>query len=217
MEPDCTPIFRELGDDFMRLPSQGEVFDCVAAERMFTLMGAALLRILALQRKSLTAMLDETSKEERNAEILVELERTTAIVDRLESHQDRLHNFFLQPHLYDSLDDLTLVRKETLDQLNQQLTELCRFFGERRYSTHASQLVDQQIREVDQRASELVGSLQELYQQRQVLCIEREHSYETSRIENENSVRIFAELSTRLRNLVGEDTRGNPELSLRRS
>lgn len=124
MKLNLTPIIRELGDEFMSLPSQGEVFDCVAAERMFTVMSDALLRIFKLQQAALSEMLGDGEDEKKSSEILADLEQTGAILDRLELHNGRLHNFFLQPHLHDSLDKLTLVRKETLKELDWRVAEL---------------------------------------------------------------------------------------------
>lgn len=124
MKFNLIPIFRELADEFLRLPSQGEGFDCIAAERMFVVMGDALLRILKLQQTALTVMLDDAEEGKESLELLAEIEQIKAIQDRLELHHSRLHSLFLQPHLCDPLDKLTLVRKETLKELDQRVTEL---------------------------------------------------------------------------------------------
>jgi len=124
MKLNLTTIFREFGDEIMRLPRQEEVFDCLAAERMFAVMGEALQRILKLQQAALTEMLDDGEEGKNNLEILAELEQTKLILNRLELHHGRLHNFFLQPHLYDPLEKLTLVRKETLEELDYRVTEI---------------------------------------------------------------------------------------------
>jgi hypothetical protein len=56
----CTPVFKDLSDEFMRLPVKSEVFDCVATERMFAVMGVALRNLMALQRTSLTNVIEQS-------------------------------------------------------------------------------------------------------------------------------------------------------------
>ena len=117
----CDSVFRELSED---LPSEGDVFDCNAANRIIEAMDRALFSILTLQRDALELELNDLVGEVGRTKLMQEIEQTNAVFTKLSRHNGRFHNFFLLPHRGEPLHDLTIVRKDTLCELEYTLFEL---------------------------------------------------------------------------------------------
>ena len=126
----CVSVFRELSES---LPSDGDAFDCNAANRIIEAMDRALDSILTLQLGALELELKNLADEVGRTKLLQDIEQTNAIFEKLRGHSARFHNFFLLPHIYEPLNDLTIVRKNTIYELENAIYELQQLF---RHSGH---------------------------------------------------------------------------------
>jgi hypothetical protein len=117
----CVSVFRELSDSLL---SEGDIFDCNAANSIIEGMDRALNSILTLQLAALELELRNLVDEVGRTKLLQDIEQTNAVFEKLRWHSGRFHNFFLLPHIYERLDDLTIVRKETLYGIEHTIYEL---------------------------------------------------------------------------------------------
>ena len=119
----CVSVFRELSDSLL---SEGDIFDCNAANSIIEGMDRALNSILTLQLAALELELELRNlvDEVGRTKLLQDIEQTNAVFEKLRGHSGRFHNFFLLPHIYERLDDLTIVRKETLYGIENTIYEL---------------------------------------------------------------------------------------------
>ena len=123
MNINCMPVFDRLNADFLHLPTVAEDFNCIAAERMHRITADALVQILAIQREELRRISQDLD-DESAAPFLREIKRIEEISLRLEALGGVLHDFFLQPHLYERMNELTIVSKSTLLEFRHLLHEV---------------------------------------------------------------------------------------------
>jgi hypothetical protein len=121
----CVSVFRELSDS---LPSDGDRFDCDVANSIIEAMDRALDSILRLQLDALELELKNLVDEVGRTNLLQDIEQTNAVFRKL-GHSSSFHNFFLLPHIHGHLNDLTIVRKETLYRLENTIYELQNLSG----------------------------------------------------------------------------------------
>ena len=121
----CVSVFRELSES---LPSDGDAFDCNAANRIIEAMHRALDSILTLQLGALELELKNLADEVGRTKLLQDIEQTNAIFEKLSGYSARFHNFFLLPHIYEPLNNLTIVRKKTIYELEDAIYGLQHLF-----------------------------------------------------------------------------------------
>jgi len=102
----------------------GNRVDCNIAARVFDSTVMILSDIVAAECASLQLEITSLGDRSDGTALVQKLEEYQLLMLEIEKVRASAHDFFLLPHLGDPLSELTIIRKDTLRELNSRLEHL---------------------------------------------------------------------------------------------
>ena len=123
MRDNSEAIFCRL-TELTRYLDVGNRVDCNIAAGVFDSIVLILSDIVAAECASLQLEITSLGDRSDGTALVQKLEQYQLLMLKIEEVRASAHDFFLLPHLGDPLSELTIIRKDTLRELNSQLEHL---------------------------------------------------------------------------------------------